>query len=115
MSDFSVQALQYAIDGLSMRQEATANNIANAQTPGYRAKQVDFEDSLSQAIAFGSLNGASPSVSTSTAPGDASGNNVDLGGEMVGMQETTLRYQAMVDSLNAQFRILRGSMGGSFS
>lgn len=115
MSDFSVQALQYAVDGLSMRQEAQAGNIANAQTPGFQAKEVDFETSLTQAINGGSLAGASPSVATSTAPGDSTGNNVNLGNEMVGLQETTLRYQAMVDALNAQFRILRGSMGGSFS
>lgn len=115
MSDFSVQALQYAIDGLSLRQQATAGNIANAQTPGYRAQEVDFESSLANAVANGSFDGTAPSVSTSTAAGDSTGNNVDVANEMVGMQETTLRYQAMVDALNAQFRILRGSMGGSFS
>jgi len=115
LSDITTQALQYAIDGLSLRQQAIAGNLANAQTPNYQAKQVDFEQSLAQAMSTGDVGLAAPTVTTSSAPSDASGNNVDPSNEIVGMQETTLRYQAMVDSLNAKFRMLRGAMGGSFS
>ena len=116
MSDLTTQALQYAIDGLSLRQQAIAGNLANVQTPGYHAKEVDFEQSLNQALSTGDVGAAGgPTVTTSTAPGDANGNNVDASSDIVSLQETTLRYQTMVDSLNTQFRILRGSMGGSFS
>lgn len=116
MSDLTTQALHYAIDGLSLRQQAIAGNLANAQTPGYRAKEVDFEQSLNQALTVGDIGAAGgPAVTTSTAPTDADGNNVNASNEIVGLQETTLRYQAMVDSLNTKFRMLRGAMGGTFS
>ncbi|HET6810684.1 MAG TPA: hypothetical protein VFH50_06720 [Acidimicrobiales bacterium] len=116
MSDLTTQALHYAIDGLSLRQQAIAGNLANVQTPGYHAKEVDFEQSLSQALSGGNLQGAGgPSVTTSTAPTDADGNNVNASSDIVTLQETTLRYQATVDSLNAKFRMLRGAMGGGFS
>lgn len=116
MSDLTTQALQYAIDGLSLRQQAAAGNLANASTPNYQAKEVDFESSLAQALEEGNVGLAgSPTVTTSTAPSDANGNNVDPSNELVNLQETTLRYQAMVDSINTQFSILRGSMGGSFT
>ncbi|HET9732165.1 MAG TPA: hypothetical protein VFP54_05770 [Acidimicrobiales bacterium] len=116
MSDLTTQALQYAIDGLSLRQQAAAGNLANASTPNYRAKEVDFESSLAQALADGNMAQAgTPVAATSAAPADARGNNVDPSSELVTLQETTLRYQAMVNAINTKFTILRGSMGGSFS
>jgi flagellar basal-body rod protein FlgB len=116
LSDLTTAALQYAVDALSLRQQAVAGNLANAQTPNYQAKEVDFEGSLSQALAAGNVGLAgAPTVTTSGAPSDANGNNVDPSNDIVTLQETTLRYQAMVDSLNAKFRMLRGSMGGGFT
>ena len=114
MSELTTQALQYALDGLTLRQQAIAGNISNAQTPGYKAQEVDFEDLLGQAVSNGTAP-AAPTITQSTAAGDATGNNVELGAQLVDAQETTLRYQSMVDALNTQFRILRGSMGGGFS
>jgi flagellar basal-body rod protein FlgB len=39
-------AVTSALDGLSARQRAIANNIANVNTPNYHAKRVAFEDAL---------------------------------------------------------------------
>ena len=41
--DGIVNVLQYAVDGVAQQQQATANNLANADTPGYTAQDVDFE------------------------------------------------------------------------
>ena len=54
-------AIQVALNGLATRQHASADNVANIQTSGYLAKQVNFEDKLQAA-----LNGESKNVS----PGD---------------------------------------------
>lgn len=110
----TVQALQFAIDGLTVRQQVTADNLSNTDTPGFTAGQVDFESGLQGALAAAVPTAASVSVTPSTAPANANGNNVDMGQELVTAEETTLRYQTMVDALNTQFRILRGSIGGSF-
>ena len=43
-------AVQRALDGLSLRQQALASNISNVNTPGYVKQEVHFEDSLRQAL-----------------------------------------------------------------
>ena len=39
-----INVLQYAVDGVAQQQQATANNLANSETPGYTAQDVDFRD-----------------------------------------------------------------------
>jgi flagellar basal-body rod protein FlgB len=46
----ATEVLLQSLDGLTMRQAATANNIANVDTPGYKARQVSFESQLAQAV-----------------------------------------------------------------
>jgi flagellar basal-body rod protein FlgB len=109
-----VNVLQFALDGLTQQQQAIANNLANASTPGFMASDVDFQNSLQQALS--SPNGGSAQVTTSTDPNPAGtdGNNVDTGQQLVNAQQNTLQYQATVDLLNAQFALVQGATGGSF-
>ena len=46
MFDLTIQAIQTSLDGLAARQRIIAQNVANAETPGYTAQNVNFEDSL---------------------------------------------------------------------
>ncbi len=59
VSDAVEQVLCLALDGVSLRQRVTADNIANVDTPGFRATSVDFETSLRQAVE-GGTPGATP-------------------------------------------------------
>ena len=62
----SSSSLKVAAAGLAARQSAIANNIANIETPGYRARKVEFEDALHRAVARGeSPAGVTPSTLTS--------------------------------------------------
>ena len=71
------KALESALDGLSMRQKAIANNIANINTPGYTAERVSFEDALAQSVAQG--NGSvQATMARSLEPTNENGNNVNL-------------------------------------
>src|SRR5215213_4138716 len=98
-------ALQSALKGLTTRQRVTADNIANVQTPGYLAGRVDFESSLRSAVASGSdTPQAAAAVTRSTAETRTDGNNVNLDDETVSMIDTNLRYQTMVEAMNAKFR-----------
>jgi flagellar basal-body rod protein FlgB len=47
----TVEAVERSLDGLALRHEAYATNIANLNTPGYVAEQVNFEQSLRDALA----------------------------------------------------------------
>ena len=110
MNDPTIAAIQSALTGLSARQRAITDNVANLETPGYLAKRVDFEDSLSQAIAGGDPTQMQLSSSVSTAATNLQGNNVNLDSENVSLIDTELRFQLLVNGLNSKFNILRSSM-----
>ena len=46
----TLQALASSLKFREMRQEIIASNVANANTPGYKAKRVDFEAALARAL-----------------------------------------------------------------
>ena len=48
--DSTMKALAASLNLRQMRQEVIASNIANADTPGYKAKRLDFEEALQRAI-----------------------------------------------------------------
>lgn len=102
-------AMNSALDGLSMRQRAIADNIANIQTPGYQARRVAFEESLAAAVADGT-GAATASVDRSMEPTREDGNNVNLDTETLLNIETNLRYQLATQAMNAQFSSLRTAM-----
>ena len=102
-------ALSSALDGLSLRQRVIADNVANIQTPGYTAKRVSFEDSLTAAVA--ERSGAAPAtVGRSADPARLDGNNVDLDAETLLNIETNLRYQLATQAVDGAFAKMRIAM-----
>lgn len=110
MSELAIGAIRAALSGLSARQRAIATNIANAETPGYLAARVSFEDSLRNAIESGTPSSFSAATTRSSEPTGMNGNNVNLDEESVSLTDTTLRYQLMTEAMNNEFRILSASM-----
>jgi flagellar basal-body rod protein FlgB len=111
ISDPTMDVLYQSLRGLAARQRATADNIANVQTPGFLANKVDFESSLQRAISGGAPASATVESTRSTEPTRQDGNNVNLDDETLSMVDTNLRYQTMVEAMNAKFRLLRTAMG----
>ena len=105
----SMVALHSALDGLSERQEAIANNVANLQTPGYHAERVDFEDALATAVAHGSGE-ATATVSRSLEPTDTNGNNVSLDTETLSNIDTNLKYELATQAVSTEFSQIRAAM-----
>lgn len=71
--NFQTQALALR----SERQRLLASNIANADTPGYQARDMDFARALRDATSARDAGGASPnSASPSTAGASAGPNNL---------------------------------------
>jgi flagellar basal-body rod protein FlgB len=108
--DLTMRAIQSELDGLSARQRIIAQNIANADTPGYLAGQVNFEDSLRSAIANGDPQDAQISTSVSLDATGVNGNNVNVDTENVNLVDTGLRYQLATETMNNKFRLLSDSM-----
>jgi flagellar basal-body rod protein FlgB len=114
--------LQAAMSGLAARQRAIANNVANVDTPGFRASEVRFEDVLSAATSQGSsakpinqsaLNAAARAITlvggTTTR---ADGNNVDVEQQMEMLGEANLNYSALTQVMSTRLGILRGVIKG---
>jgi flagellar basal-body rod protein FlgB len=99
-----------ALDGLSLRGEVRAHNVANAETPGFRASHVDFEAALSDAL----VRGGEPAFETGPSPTvvDARGNSVDLETELVGAMRDGLLRDAMVAAFNFKTGQLRAAISG---
>src|SRR3982751_4290087 len=55
-----------ALDVRSRRSELIANNLANADTPGYQARDIDFRQAMARAAGDSSSSGAAPGVTLST-------------------------------------------------
>ena len=102
-------ALTSALNGLSLRQQAIADNIANVNTPGYHAKRVQFENALSASVAAGNGN-VQATTSISEEPTQLNGNNVNLDTETLSNVDTVLRYQFACQALNNEFTAVRTAM-----
>ena len=112
ISDTAISALHRALDGLDIRQQATATNIANLETPGYQARVVSFEDSLRAAALDGHPGSASISMERSLAPTRMNGNNVNIDFELLEGSETQLRQQMITQGLTAKYGMLRTAITG---
>jgi flagellar basal-body rod protein FlgB len=104
-------ALERAMDGVMLRQRVSAQNIANVMTPGYKAGQVSFEDSLAAALSSGDDPGStSLEVRPTEAPADIRGNNVDIVAENTTMMRSGLQYEALVQAANYRFTVLHTAL-----
>lgn len=117
VSDAVSRILGTALDGITLRQRVTADNIANVDTPGYRASAVDFESSLRAAVEGGGFStpGTSPSIdieATATdTPVGPNGNNVDLRKEMLAAVQTQYQYQVVSRAVTDHVGLLKNALG----
>ena len=124
--DKTTDALGTAANMRLLRNSVTSANIANAETPGYKAQKLDFEDALSAAIdreGASKLNGDHPEHfvvgqgSVSRLKADVydnpdvnttnDKNTVDLEKEMATLAENTILYKAAIQMINKKLAGLR--------
>jgi flagellar basal-body rod protein FlgB len=122
-TDSATRAAKFALDGLSLRQQAISRNLANIDTPGYQAETVNFEETLKHMVDnSGSLpmqvtnNSHQVSASqearfsVSMRPGGsfrADQNNVDVDVEMTDMSEAGIQYQAVSQAISQKLLLLK--------
>lgn len=113
ISDTVSAVLSTALDGLAWRQRVTADNIANVDTPGFRATSVDFESALRDAIgdpehADAELAAGIEVVGTTTrTPVGADGNGVDLRKEALAAVQTQFQYQMLARAVSDRADLVR--------
>jgi flagellar basal-body rod protein FlgB len=106
--------LHSALDGLALRQRVIADNIANVDTPGFRATSVDFESSLQSAIADGSITQGrvTPQTAPTDTPVGVNGNNVDLRKESLSAMQSQFQYQMVTRSVTDRLDLIKNVVAG---
>jgi flagellar basal-body rod protein FlgB len=126
--DFQSQALKLR----AQRQEVLASNVANADTPGYKARDFDFAKALSNATS-GSQSAANARLAA-TKPGHVAmgesgaplapmlyrlpvqpsidGNTVDMDSERTLFADNAVRYEAAMRFLNGQIKTMLSAIEG---
>jgi flagellar basal-body rod protein FlgB len=126
----TVNSLGAAINFRQLKENLHTANIANAETPGYKAKKVDFEQALSRALDINGLGAMTVSHSEhfpvngnsiSSVRADVyenpdvtvtnDGNTVDLEKEMAELAENTILYKAAVQLINKKLAGLAYAAG----
>ncbi len=101
-----------ALDGLTLRMAAIADNLANVNSPDFRSVKVDFETALRTAAQRGP--DAVRELRFAFQPGAAYGpgdeRRVDL--MLADAAQTANRYAAVVDMLGRRFAIHQAAVGG---
>jgi flagellar basal-body rod protein FlgB len=112
--DTTQLALERAISGASMRQSVLANNLANAETPGFRRMDVDFHSALAQAMSSGdqaAIESAQFTPQQESQTMRADGNGVDVDTESAAMAKNGLEYEALVSVARSRIEIFQTAMG----
>ncbi|MDP5292295.1 flagellar basal body rod protein FlgB [Oceanimonas sp. CHS3-5] len=118
---------QHALMARSERAELLAGNLANADTPGYKAKDMDFQAALSQAQSNQSFSlnrtntrhfaveltpPGTVQYRVPTQPDTGDGNTVDVQAERTSYMENALQYQASLEFLNSKISGLLKAIKG---
>jgi flagellar basal-body rod protein FlgB len=117
-----------ALDVWQRRSEVIASNIANADTPNYQARDVDFRQVLQQASgeAAPTLSLSAPTSGQLSAPGESAdnlkyrvplqpsmdGNTVDAQVEQSAFASNMVHYQASLSFINSTIQQLRLAING---
>jgi flagellar basal-body rod protein FlgB len=110
-SPMTIAIASKALDGLSMRMAALADNLANAGAPRFQAVSVPFEDALRKAAAKGpkAVEALELHFQAGRAYGPHDDRRVDL--LVADAAQTAARYSALVEMLSERMALQRAAMG----
>jgi flagellar basal-body rod protein FlgB len=124
IDDKTLKALATSLNLRQIRQDILSSNIANSETPGYKAKRLEFEAALARAldvdgaqtmhtsssehynVGGGGFDSVEPEIyDDPNGIVSEDGNNVDRDAEMAAMTENKMLYDASVQLLNKKLGI----------
>ena len=120
-----VDVLNKAANASWLREQTISNNISNADTPGYKRKDVDFESvlreelgnmkysTLDSKVEHADLNhlDVSTYVDSANYSYRIDKNNVDIDTENVELASEKIRYEALTDSMTQEFSRIKAAIG----
>jgi flagellar basal-body rod protein FlgB len=109
MLDGLTDRIERYLDVLSVRQRLVATNIANADTPGYQTRDLDFQSELQRQL-HGPARALPALHEVSNLAVKNDGNNVSLDREARLLAENALRFNAASNLLRSQIRMVRSAI-----
>ena len=118
--NFNHQALNLR----AYRQQVLTSNIANGDTPGYKARDIDFKSALAAATAQPTASDPSATASQKNAAADPEllfrnvmqpsidGNTVDMDVERAQFAENTVHYESNIAALTHHIRMMLAAIQG---
>ena len=129
--DDALRFQQTALNLRAARQELLASNIANADTPNYKARDIDFASALQNALAgtstelpvvqtspmhlegnTGAIGSGAPVMYRKPVQPSADGNTVDMDVERAQFADNALRYEASVRFVSEKIKAMLTAMQG---
>ena len=118
----SMLLLQKSLDFVWQKQRITSENIANAETPGYKAKYVTFEDEFKRSLSGteGNRSKVRQAIDSAKMRIGVSkeetmrldGNNVNVDVENIELARTQIQYEYLLKQINDQFIRLKMVLEG---
>ena len=126
----STPDLEKALDAYSARQKAIVNNIANVNTPGYKAQEVSFEEEYKKHLNKTELKGRITDIDhleigkkslsdvkykiklQKNRQNDSGVNNVDIDHEMAELAKNNIRYEMSTLLISKRFAAIKTSIKG---
>lgn len=122
----TINALHNSLDYSNAKNKMIANNIANVDTPNYKAKKVEFKNTLQDELhknfqakrtderhlSFSSHEKPYSIKTNQSTVYNHNGNNVDIDKEMTILAENQIYYQALTDRINGKFNSLQSVIRG---
>lgn len=128
----SMRLLEKSINAAWVRNDVISQNLSNVDTPGYKRKDVAFEEYLNDAVNSNStsfkgfktdprhidiggtdIDSVSPNVVTdnNSLSYRLDGNNVDIENENAALAKNAIKYNALVQSLSSELKRVKLSIG----
>ena len=119
--DFGFQVLEQIIKTSAFRHKILASNIANAETPSYKARDVKFEDFMegrsvkllttdSKHMTGTGVDGAGGIEETETTSPWLDRNNVEVDVEVAKMTENALVFQTAIKMLSTRISMIKNAL-----
>lgn len=106
MIDRLTDNIERYMDLLATRQKLVTSNIANADTPGYKTQDINFQSDFQSLIDSGSVH----PTQVSGLPTRNDGNNVDLDREARMLAENALRFSVASNLMRSQLQLVKSAI-----
>jgi flagellar basal-body rod protein FlgB len=112
------KAMESSLEALSIKQQVISQNMSNIETPGYKQKNVSFQNVLED-----SMNGKSQDeydfkanvTEDDNTNINVDGNNVDTDQQSVELYSTYVQHAAIVNKINATFSNFKTVASANFN